>query len=71
MALFEIVTKALCLKRLGISIVYAAGIVAQISQIERYDNEAQLTKYCGLYRKKNQSGKFESKRTSLTRMGNQ
>lgn len=66
MALFEIVTKALFLKSLVISIVYAAGIVAQISQIEHYDNEAQLTKYWGLYRKKNQSGNFESKRTSLT-----
>lgn len=26
-------------------LVYAAGIVAEIGQIERFDNEAQLAKY--------------------------
>ena len=53
-ALFEIVTEAQCLKSIpGIGIVYAAGIVAEIGQIERFENEAQLAKYCGLYWKKN------------------
>lgn len=71
-ALFEIVTEAQCLKSIpGIGIVYAAGIVAEIGQIERFENEAQLAKYCGLYWKKNQSGNFESERTPLTRTGNQ
>ena len=52
-ALFEIVTEAQCLKSIpGIGIVYAAGIVAEIGQIERFGNEAQLAKYCGLYWKK-------------------
>ncbi len=45
--------------------------VAEIGQIERFENEAQLAKYCGLYWKKNQSGNFESERTPLTRTGNQ
>ena len=71
-ALFEIVTEAQCLKSIpGIGIVYAAVIVAEIGQIERFENEAQLAKYCGLYWKKNQSGNFESERTPLTRTGNQ
>ena len=44
--LFEIVTEAQCLKSIqGIGLVYAAGIVAEIGQIERFDNEAQLAKY--------------------------
>ena len=51
--------------------VYAAGIVAEIGQIERFENEAQLAKYCGLYWKKNQSRNFESERTPMTRTGNQ
>ncbi|MBS3199274.1 transposase, partial [Turicibacter bilis] len=58
-ALFEVVTEAQCLKSVpSIGVVYAAGIVAEIGQIERFENEAQLAKYCGLYWKKNQSGNF-------------
>lgn len=71
-ALFEIVSEVQCLKSIpGIGVVYAAGIVAEIGQIERFENEAQLAKYCGLYWKKNQSGNFESERTPMTRTGNQ
>ena len=51
--------------------VFGATIVAEIGQIERFENEAQLAKYCGLYWKKNQSGNFESERTPMTRTGNQ
>ncbi|MCU7205333.1 transposase, partial [Turicibacter sp. TA25] len=69
---FEVVSEVQCLKSIpGIGIVYAAGIVAEIGQIERFENEAQLAKYCGLYWKKNQSGNFESERTPMTRTGNQ
>ncbi len=65
-ALFEIVSEVQCLKSIpGIGVVYAAGIVAEIGQIERFENEAQLAKYCGLYWKKNQSGNFESERPGI------
>ncbi len=71
-ALFDVVKEAQCLTSIpGIGIVYAAGIIAEIGQIERFENEAQLAKYCGLYWKKNQSGNFESERTPMTRTGNQ
>jgi transposase len=71
-ALFEIVPEAKCLTSIpGIGLVYAAGIIAEIGQIERFDNEAQLAKYAGLYWKKSQSGNYESERTPMTRTGNQ
>lgn len=71
-ALFEAIPEAKCLTSVpGIGIVYAAGIIAEIGQIERFKNEAQLAKYTGLYWKKSQSGNFESERTPMTRTGNQ
>lgn len=71
-ALFEAIPEAKCLTSVpGIGIVYAAGIIAEIGQIERFENEAQLAKYTGLYWKKSQSGNFESERTPMTRTGNQ
>lgn len=54
----------------GIGPVYAAGILAEVGQIGRFENEAKLAKYAGLYWKRNQSGNYESERTSLTRTGN-
>lgn len=54
----------------GIGPVYSAGILAEIGQIERFENEAKLAKYAGLYWKRKQSGNYESERTSLTRAGN-
>lgn len=54
----------------GIGPVYAGGILAEVGQIERFENEAKLAKYAGLYWKRNQSGNYESERTSLARTGN-
>ena len=54
----------------GIGPVYAAGIIAEIGQIERFDNDTKIAKYAGLHWKKKQSGKVESERTSLTFTGN-
>lgn len=54
----------------GIGPVYAAGILAEVGQIGRFENEAKLAKYAGLYWKRNQSGNYESERTSLTWTGN-
>ena len=69
--LLEIIPEAQCLLSIpGIGPVYCAGILAEIGQIERFDNQAKLAKYGGLYWKRKQSGNYESERTSLTRTGN-
>jgi len=70
-ALFEVIPEAKCLESIpGIGIVYTAGIIAEIGQIERFEDDAKLAKYAGLYWKKSQSGNFESQRTPMTRTGN-
>ena len=40
----------------GIGPVYAAGIVAEIGQINRFDDETKIAEYAGLYWKISQSG---------------
>src|SRR5699024_8963092 len=54
----------------GVGPVYAAGILAEIGQIERFDDQAKLAKYIGLAWKSNQSGRRESEATPLTKKGN-
>ncbi len=55
----------------GIGPVFAAGIIAEISQIERFEDETRIAKYAGLYWRKHQSGHFTADDTSLSRKGNQ
>ena len=55
----------------GVGPVFAAGIVAEIGQIERFTDETRIAKYAGLFWKKYQSGRFTAENTSLTRSGNQ
>lgn len=55
----------------GIGPVYTAGLIAEIGQIDRFDNEAQLAKYAGLYWKVSQSGTFRAERTPRTHTGNE
>lgn len=70
-ALFESIPEAQCLLSIpGVGKVYAAGIIAEIGQIERFEDQAKLAKYAGLYWKQNQSGDFESEHTPMTRTGN-
>lgn len=54
----------------GIGPVFAAGIIAEIGQIERFENETKIAKYAGLYWRKHQSGRFTAENTSLSRNGN-
>lgn len=54
----------------GIGPVYAAGILAELGQIDRFEDEAKIAKYAGLYWKRKQSGNFESERTVMTKTGN-
>ncbi|MCM3742472.1 IS110 family transposase [Oceanobacillus luteolus] len=55
----------------GIGPVLAAGIQAEIGQIERFEDETKIAKYAGLYWRKHQSGRFTADDTSLSRNGNQ
>ena len=54
----------------GIGPVYAAGIIAEIGDINRFNNQAALAKYAGLAWTQHQSGDFESKVTHLIHTGN-
>ena len=54
----------------GIGPVYSAGIMAEIGDINRFDNQASLAKYAGLAWTQHQSGDFEAQTTRLIRSGN-
>jgi len=54
----------------GIGPVYSAGIMAEIGDINRFENQAALAKYAGLAWTQHQSGNFEAKNTRLIRSGN-
>ncbi len=55
----------------GIGPVFAAGILAEIGQVDRFEDESKMAKYAGLYWRTHQSGRFTAEDTSLTRQGNQ
>lgn len=54
----------------GVGPVYAAGILAEIGDINRFDNQAALAKYCGLAWNENQSGSFKADNTPGIQSGN-
>ncbi|MDF2787913.1 MAG: hypothetical protein K0S80_1011 [Neobacillus sp.] len=54
----------------GIGLVFSAGIIADIGQIDRFPNEAKLAKYARLYWHKHQSGNFITVDTKLSRTEN-
>jgi transposase len=54
----------------GIDLVYAAGILAEIGDISRFDDQAALAKYAGLAWRKHQSGSFEAEDTKRIKSGN-
>lgn len=53
----------------GIGPVFAAGILAEIGQIERFDEETSLASYAGLTWRQKQSGNYNSSTTPLIRSG--
>lgn len=62
---------AKCLRSIpGIDLVYAAGILSEIGDIERFDDQAAVAKYAGLVWRKHQSGPFEAEDTKRIRSGN-
>ena len=54
----------------GIGLVYASGIIAEIGDINRFNNHAGLAKYAGLVWNENQSGNFTGEVTNLVKSGN-
>ncbi|ANK63834.1 transposase [Loigolactobacillus backii] len=55
----------------GIGPVYAAGLLAEIGQIDRFPNDASLAGYAGLSWQRSQSGNHERQLTPRTKSGNQ
>lgn len=54
----------------GIGLVYAAGIIAEVGDINRFPSQASLAKYAGLTWTQHQSGDFEADDTHLIKSGN-
>lgn len=54
----------------GIGPVYAAGIIAEIGDINRFKNQAALAKFAGISWSKYQSGKYTADNTHLIFSGN-
>ena len=54
----------------GIGTVLAAGIIAEIGDIKRFDNHPALAKYAGLTWRRHQSGNFDAQFTPMIRSGN-
>lgn len=54
----------------GIGKVYAAGILAEIADINQFESDDALAKYAGITWRKHQSGKFDADDTHLTKTGN-
>ena len=54
----------------GIGLVYSAGIIAEIGDINRFPTQASLAKYAGLVWSQHQSGDFEAQNTRMIHSGN-
>ncbi|MBC7320621.1 IS110 family transposase [bacterium] len=55
----------------GLGPVLAAGIVAEIGDISKFESDKKLASYAGLVWKKHQSGKLKGENTPITRSGNE
>jgi len=54
----------------GIGKVYAAGILAEIADINQFESDNALAKFAGITWRKTQSGKFDADDTQMTKTGN-
>jgi len=54
----------------GIGNVFAAGLIAEIGNVKRFNSHHSLAKYAGLVWTQYQSGEYESDDTSRMRTGN-
>lgn len=61
-----------CLRSIpGVGPVYAAGIAAEIGQIERFGSDASIAKYAGIVWLRNQSGHYEQEVKKRPKSGDQ
>lgn len=69
--ILEGIPESKCLRSIpGIDRVYAAGILAEIGDIDRFRDQAAVAKYAGLSWRKHQSGPFEAEDTKCIKSGN-
>lgn len=54
----------------GLGAVYTAGLLAEIRDIHRFQDQAALAKFAGLTWRSHQSGNFTAEETPLTKTGN-
>lgn len=54
----------------GIGPVFAAGIISELGDINKFNNQGCVAKYAGLTWRKKQSGGFTAENTFLTKTGN-
>ncbi|EES70924.1 transposase, IS116/IS110/IS902 family, partial [Paenibacillus sp. oral taxon 786 str. D14] len=54
----------------GIGKVYAAGLLGELGDIERFKDQAAVAKYAGLTWRRHQSGVFEAEDTARIKSGN-
>jgi transposase len=54
----------------GIGPVFAAGIIAEVQDIRRFDSDSSLARFASIVWRRNQSGEFESDETPMMRSGN-
>ncbi len=54
----------------GLGPVYTAGLLAEIQDIHRFQDQAALAKFAGLTWRSHQSGNFTAEETPLTKTGN-
>jgi transposase len=54
----------------GLGPVFTAGIVAELGDVRRFDDEESVAKFAGLTWRRHQSGEFEGEDRPLTKTGN-
>lgn len=54
----------------GLGPVWTAGLIAELGDITRFDDEAAIAQFAGLTWEANESGSFQAEDTALTKRGN-
>jgi transposase len=54
----------------GLGPVWTAGLIAELGEITRFDDEAAIAQYAGLTWERRESGHFQAEDTELTKRGN-
>jgi transposase len=54
----------------GLGPVWTAGLIAELGDISRFDDEAAIAQYAGLTWERSESGQFQAEDTELTKRGN-